>query len=113
MVDVLLASLLDAIRANKDLLNGTTDLQDLNDSSSRFIKALSALIDERINDNIEERRKFKSQERASTKVIIALNAAPSPLDEVDLDDPEYVREWFAQYKHWYDGKRKADHNRTD
>jgi len=107
MVDVLLASLLDAIRANKDLRNGTTDLQDVNDSSSRFVKALNVLIDERINSNIEERRKFKSQERASTRTLVALNAAPPPLDEVDLDDPDYVREWFAQYKHWYDGKRKA------
>jgi len=107
MVDILLASLFDAIRANKDLKNGTTDLQDANDSSLRFIKALSCFFDERISSNIEDRRKLKSQEKASTKAIIALNSAPPPLEEVDLDDCDYVREWFAQYKHWYETKRKA------
>lgn len=111
MIDVLLASLLDAIRANNDLQTGNTDLQDVNDTSTRFIKALRAFIDHCIDINIEERKKFRSQERVSSKpsakTITALNSAPPPLEEIDLEDPDYVGEWFKQYKHWYETKRKA------
>jgi len=107
MIDVLLASLLEVIRAQSDLQTGNTDLKDVNDSSARFIKALNVLIDQRINSNIEERKKFKSQAQGSIKQLTALNSAPPPLEEIDLDDPDYVREWFKQYKHWYETKRKA------
>jgi hypothetical protein len=111
MVDVLLASLLDAIRAQSDLRTGNTDLRDVNDASARFIKALNSLIDQNINANIEERKKFRSQEKAKEKgnirPLTALNSVPPPLEEIDLDDPDYVREWFRQYKHWYETKRKA------
>jgi hypothetical protein len=113
MVDVLLASLLDAIRAQSDLRTGNTDLKDVNEASARFIKALNSLIDQRVNSNIEERKKFRSQEKTQEKAkesirpITVLNSAPPPLEEIDLDDPDYVREWFKQYKHWYETKRKA------
>jgi hypothetical protein len=107
MVDVLLASLLEAIKAQSDLRTGNIELKNVNDASDRFIKALNSLIDHRINNNIEERKKFRSQENGSIRTLTALNSAPPPLEEIDLDDPDYVREWFKQYKHWYEIKRKA------
>lgn len=107
MVDILFASLFDALRIQQDLRTGNADLQEANDSSARFVKALNTLIDQRINLNIEDRKKFRNKEKDNIKYIIALNSAPSPLDEVDLEDADFVREWFKQYKHWYETKRKA------
>ena len=101
MVDILLASLLEALKAQGDLQTGNTDLQDANESSDRFIHALSSVIDERVNYNIEERRKLKSQERAKEKSVIVLASAPQPINDADLDDIDYVRAWFKQYKVWY------------
>lgn len=107
MDDVVLYSLIDAIRIHNDMRTGNAELHDVKDATTRFIRALTTLIDERINDNIEERKKLKSQERVSIRVLTALNTAPPPLEEVDLDDPDYVREWFAQYKHWYEKRKSA------
>ena len=107
MVDVVLASLIDAIRTHDDMRTGNAELQDVKDAATRFARALNNLIDQRINENIDERKKFKSQEKASIRVLTTLNTAPPPLEEVDLDDPDYVREWFVQYKHWYESKRKS------
>jgi hypothetical protein len=107
MVDILLISLIEAIKAQNDLRTGNADLGDANDSSARFIKVMHELIDQRIDANIEERRKFRSQEKASVKSLAALNSAPPPLEEIDLDDADYVREWFVQYRHWYETKRKS------
>lgn len=101
MGDVIFAALLDAIKAEFDLRTGNADAQDAKDSSVRFLMALYSLIDQRIDANIEERKKFKSQEKLSIKNASYLNSAPPPLEEVDLDDNIYVREWFVQYKHWY------------
>ena len=106
MVDMLLVSLIEAIKAQNDLRTGNADLEDANSSSARFVKAMHELIDQRINTNIENRRKFRNQEKASVKSLTALNSAPPPLEEIDLDDADYVREWFAQYRHWYETKRK-------
>ena len=120
MVDMLLVSLMDAIKSQNDLQTGNADLEYANISSARFVKSMYELIDQRINTNIEERRRLRSQEKASIKSLTALNSAPPALEETDvptikadspeetdLDDADYVREWFAQYKHWYDTKRKA------
>jgi hypothetical protein len=91
MVDILFASLFDAIRIQNDLRTGNADLQEANESSSRFVKALAVLIDRRI----DERNKFNKN---NTKSI---TSAPTPLEEIDLIDPDAVREWFKQYKFWY------------
>ena len=104
---MLLVSLMDAIKSQNDLQTGNADLEYANISSARFVKSMYELIDQRINTNIEERRRLRSQEKASIKSLTALNSAPPALEETDLDDADYVREWFAQYKHWYDTKRKA------
>ena len=101
MVDILLASLLDAINAQRDYKTGNLDIQDVNESSNRFIMALNSLIDRRINANIDDRRKFKKDSLAPISI---LNSAPEPLDEIDLIDMDCVREWFAQYKDWYEKK---------
>ncbi len=107
MVDMLLVSLIEAIKAQNDLRTGNADLEDAKSSSARFVKAMHELIDQRIDANIEERRKFRAKENASIRSLTALNSAPPPLEEIDLDDADYVREWFIQYRHWYDNKRKA------
>jgi septal ring factor EnvC (AmiA/AmiB activator) len=101
MVDIVIAALIDVIKTQKDVTTGNAELQDVKDSSSRFIKALNELIDSRINKIIDERRNIKNQEKANIKTIAALNSAPVPLEECDLDDHEYVLEWFREYSHWY------------
>jgi hypothetical protein len=110
MVDIVLASLMEAIKIQNDLVTGNADIQDVKESSKRFIKAINELIDDRINTNIDERRKAKLALASSTKALAALNSAPPPLEEIDLDDVEYVREWFKEYKHWYDNKRNLQLN---
>jgi hypothetical protein len=98
MVDILFASLFDAIRIQNDLRTGNADLQEANESSSRFVKALTVLIDRRI----DERNKFNKN---NAKSITSINSAPTPLEEIDLIDPDAVREWFRQYKFWYDTRK--------
>jgi hypothetical protein len=101
MVDIVIAALIDVIKTQKDVTTGNAELQDVKDASSRFVSALNALVDDRINKTIDERRKLKGQEKASIKTVVALNSAPVPLEECDLDDHEYVVEWFREYAHWY------------
>lgn len=106
MIDVLIASLIDAIKARNDLYTGNSDLQDVKDTSIRLDLALIKYIDSRIEENLNGRKRSKTPDKVSVCSIIALNSAPPPLEEVDLDDHNFVREWFVQYKHWYETKRK-------
>lgn len=101
MVDVLLASLLEAIKANSDLSTGNADLTYTQAASSRFIRAMVTLIDQRIDLNIEDRKKFKNFSQG------IIYSAPPPLEDIDLYDQEYIKEWFGQYKNWYESKKST------
>jgi hypothetical protein len=98
MVDILLASLLEAIKTQNDFQTGNANIQDVNNVSDRFIITLTDLINQLINSNIESRRKNKLKER----LLSILNTAPIPIEEVDLNDPAYIKAWVRQYHKWYD-----------
>lgn len=104
-MDVIFTTLLEAIKASNDLNTGNADINDANHASIRFVKALSVLIDQRIDRNIEERKKFRQVSNADLQGVSILKAAPPPLNEVYLSDISYIQEWMDKYKDWYENKR--------
>lgn len=119
MINVLFATLMEVIQAQKDHSTGNADEKDVMESKKRFAQALHELIDYRIELAMEKRRRMISHERIAVadsinagvkslatniKGIAALNSAPPPPQ--DIDDHDAMENWREVYTEWYERKRK-------
>jgi hypothetical protein len=119
MINVLIASLTELLVLEQDFKNGHADIEDVNEAKKRFISALHAIIDYRVNLANDERRKHLSQERiaiadtinaslqstaTTVRTIAALNSAPPPPN--DPSNRDEIKRWVEEYNRWYDNQRE-------
>lgn len=119
MINVLLATLAEVVRAQQDHATGNAEKKDVIEAKKRFTQALNEYIDYRIDLAFEQRRRKQSSDRIATadsinagvksmasavKSIAALNSAPPPPDP---GDDEEMRKWKKAYADWYENQRKS------
>lgn len=104
MSDLFSSALLELIKTSNDFSTGNAETHDLFETSNRFLKLLEQLIDRKIDSNIEERKKFKQQRQSGTT---ELNIPPAPLNILDIDNIDLVRDWFIKYTAWYASVRNG------
>jgi hypothetical protein len=120
IINVLLATFTDIIKAQQDHATGNADVNDVLEAKKRFSQALNEYIDYRIDLAFEERRRKMSSDRIATadsinvgvksmatavKSISALNSAPPP--PTDPKDIHGMEKWKEAYADWYENKRKS------
>jgi hypothetical protein len=118
-VDLFLHAIIEFADLKKDYLSGNVSGDELKASSERVSQLLTDIVDERIEEKFEQRRRHQSQERiqiadsinatmkhttATIRSISALNSAPPP--PPNQTDANAMKLWREQYDDWYQNMRK-------